>query len=101
MLGGRIADSMLRQSFAQAAATHAFLAGLEVDQTGWLRAPGSGYAGRFTTLDAAEAVAALLALIESRAGAVIGAKHAQEMIASALTPFRVSLQQLGLTIRMS
>lgn len=101
MLGGRIAESMLRQSLGQAAIMHPFLAGLEVDQTGWLRTPGNGYVGRFATLDAAEAIAALLAQIESRAGAVVGSKRAQELIASALTPFRVSLQQLGLTIRTS
>jgi hypothetical protein len=101
LVGARIADTMLRQSLGQTAPAHPFLAGLEVDQTGWLRTPGNGYTGRFTTLDAAEGVAALLTQIESRAGAVVGARRAQDMIATALIPFRVSLQQLGLTIRTS
>jgi hypothetical protein len=101
LLGGRIADSMLRQSLAQAATTSAFLAGLTVDQAGWLRAPGNGYAESFTTLDAAEGVALLLGEIESRASAVAGAQRAHELIATALTPFRVSLQQMGLQIRMT
>lgn len=99
LLGGRIAESMMRQSLGQAAATCPFLAGMELDQSGWLRTPGNGYAGHFSTLDAAEGVAALLAQLESRAASVVGAKRAQEMIATALTPFRVSLQQLGLQIR--
>jgi hypothetical protein len=99
LLGGAVAESMVRHALAQLAADNAFLAGLDLDSSGWLRTRAAGLAARFTTFEVVEAVAALLSQVELRAASVIGPQRAQQLIAQALTPFRASLEQIGLIIR--
>ncbi len=99
LLGGAVAESMLRHALAQLAANNAFLAGLELDASGWLRAREAGFTGRFSTFDVVEAIAALLSQVEMRAASVLGPQRAQQLIAQAVAPFRVSLEQIGLTVR--
>lgn len=101
LLGGAIAESMVRHVLAQLAADNAFLAGIELDSTGWLRAREAGFTARFSTFDVVEAVAALLSQVELRAAGVLGAKRAQQLVAQALAPFRASLEQIGLAVRAS
>jgi hypothetical protein len=101
LLGGAIAESMMRHALAQLAKDSAFLAGLELDNTGWLRAREAGFTARFATFDVVEAVAALLSQVELRAAGVIGPQRAQQLVAQALAPFRASLEQIGLAVRAS
>jgi hypothetical protein len=77
------------------------LSELEIDETGWLRTGTAGWAGRVPRQEAVEAVADLLAHFETRTAHVVGAQRAHELIATSLTPFQTSLEQLGLTIRVS
>lgn len=98
VVGGRTSDGLLRQALAQTAPRNAFLAGLEVDQTGWLRARQDGFAGRFSRYTAAEAIADLLTAFEAGCATLLGAARVREIIATAVAPLRVSLAQIGLSI---
>jgi hypothetical protein len=101
LLGGKIAESILRNALSRANYDSAFLQGLEVDQTGWLRARDQAFVMRYSTFDAAEAVALLLTQMEQSVAEVVGPQRAQSLIAGAVAPFRTSLEQIGLTIRAS
>lgn len=98
LLGVRMADGLLRQSLAQVSAKSAFLAGLDVDETGWLRAPQEGFTGRFSRYAAAEGIAELLTTFEVACAQLLGAQRVQEIFAMAAAPLRASLGQIGLTI---
>ena len=99
LLGGKIAESILRNGLIRASYDSGFLQGLEVDHTGWLRAREQGFVTRYTTFDAAEAVALLLTQMEQSVAEIAGPQRAQSLIAGAVAPFRTSLEQIGLTIR--
>lgn len=98
MLGVRVADNLLRQAVAQTAPRNTFLAGLDVDDTGWLRARHEGFTGRFARHAAAEAIADLLTTYEAACANLLGAQRVQEVFAAAVAPLRASLAQIGLTI---
>lgn len=101
LLGGRVADSIARGALAQAATDSPFLAGLALDETGWLRPRQQGFTARFPTFTAVEAIAALLTQIEVDIAAVVGRQRAKQLIATSVTPFRTSLEQIGLIVRVN
>jgi hypothetical protein len=96
-VGGRMADTLLLQALERAAARDTFLAGLEMDESGWLRARQGDFTTRFPRHVAAEAIANLLTTYEASCATLLGAPHVQEIFAVALTPLRASLAQIGLT----
>jgi hypothetical protein len=99
LLGGKLAESILRQALARLGPSNPFLAGLYLDETGWLHGGDPGHTARFSTFDAVEAVAALLTQVEFDVANVVGPQRAQQLIAGAVAPFRTSLEQIGLAIR--
>lgn len=98
VIGPPMSDGLLHQALAQAAARNAFLAGLDVDQTGWLHTRQDGFAERFSRYTAAEAIADLLTAFEADCATLLGADRVREMIATAVAPLRASLAQVGLSI---
>lgn len=98
VVGVRTGDGLLRQALAQTAPRHAFLAGLDVDHTGWLRARQDGFAERFSRYTAAEAIADLLTVFEADCATLLGPARVREIIATAVAPLRASLAQIGLSI---
>ena len=98
LLGDQVADELLREALAQSARRSVFLSGIEVDETGWLRAREAGYATRYSTFDGAEAIAALLTDFEARCAQLVGVRRAQRLIAAAVAPLRPSLEQIGIAI---
>jgi hypothetical protein len=99
LIGSQVAQGMLRQALAQTATGNPFLAGLDIDATGWVHPHEAGFATRFSTYDVAEAVAALLTGFESLCAELLGAVRAQQMIAAATGPLRTSLEQIGISVR--
>lgn len=98
ILGDQVADELLREALAWSAQRSVFLSGIEVDETGWLRAREAGYATRYSTFDGAEAIAALLTDFEARCAQLVGVRRAQRLIAAAVAPLRPSLEQIGIAI---
>jgi hypothetical protein len=98
ILGGQVTDELLREALAQSAQRSDFLSGIEVDETGWLRAREAGYATRFSKFEGAEATAALLTSFEARCAQLMGSRRARQLIATAVAPLRPSLQQIGIAI---
>lgn len=99
LIGSQVAQGMLRQALAQAATGNAFLAGLDIDVTGWVHPREAGFVTRYATHEVAEAVAALLTGFESLCAGVLGVSRAQQMIATATGPLRTSLEQIGIAVR--
>jgi hypothetical protein len=97
-LGDQVAEGLLRQALAQSTLINAFLTGVEVDETGWLRAREAGYPARFATFDAAEATATLLTSFEALCAQLLGTRRAQQLVATAVAPLRPSLAQIGIAI---
>jgi hypothetical protein len=98
LLGIQVAEKLLVQALARATPRSAFLSGLAIDSTGWLRPIETGYATRFAPFDVAEGVAALLTALESLCAGLLGERGAQQLIAGAMAPFRASLEQIGITV---
>ena len=99
LIGSQVAQGMLRQALSQAAVGTPFLAGLDIDATGWVHPHEAGFATRFSTYDVAEAVATLLTRFESLCAELMGAVRAQQMVAAATGPRRTSLEQIGSSVR--
>ncbi len=94
----QLVEVFFQQALLLAARSHPAFRGIELDDSGWLKAASESTLGRPSVYQMAEAVAALLTDFESRCAHVIGAEQAQRIIKVAAAPFRVSLAQLGLDI---
>jgi hypothetical protein len=100
-IGRQLADNLLRQALGQTAARKEPLRVVEIDGTGWLQtvpSPEGKTITDYPTVAVTDAVAALLTNYEQRCAALVGAAQAQQIIAVATGPFRVSLAQIGLMI---
>jgi hypothetical protein len=98
LVGERMAEGLLTQALQHATRTHALLATLDVDALGWLKARDGDTMTRFPTFDVADAVATVLTGFELRCASLIGAEHAQRIVASAAAPFKAALLQVGLDV---
>lgn len=98
LVGARMAEAMLAQALQHATRTHPPLETLEVDALGWLKAKDGDTMTRFPTFDVADAVATVLTGFELRCASLIGADHAQRIVASAAAPFKAALLQVGLDV---
>jgi hypothetical protein len=97
-LGPQVAQTLLVDALTQASAGNAFLRQLTVDGTGWLwRQEGAGRAAT-STFEAAQAVATLLAVVESLLATRLGPPRVRRLITTAVAPLRNSLEQIGLTV---
>jgi hypothetical protein len=100
-LGPQVAQSMLVEALAMASGSSAFLRQVTIDSSGWLkRQEGAGRAA-ISTFEATQAVATLLAVLESYYGTRLGAQRVRRLIAAAVAPLRNSLEQIGLTVAAS
>ena len=98
LVGPRMAEGLLAQALQHATRTHALLAAVEVDALGWLKARDGDTMTRFPTFDVADAVATVLTSFEVRCASLIGADHAQRIVAAAAAPFKAALLQVGLDV---
>jgi hypothetical protein len=97
-LGPQTSQAMLAEALAQASKGSAFLRQVEVDDTGWLRRLERADRGGSSTYEAAQAVATLLAVLESLYATRLGAPRVRRLITAAVAPLRNSLEQIGLTV---
>jgi hypothetical protein len=98
VIGGKMAEGLLRQSLVHTAKSHVVARILDLDESGWLKAIGGQPMTTFTAFDVADAIAALLTSFELRCASLMGADEAQRVIARAAAPFRASLAQIGLDV---
>jgi hypothetical protein len=97
-LGPQAAQAMLVDALAQAGGSSAFLRQVTIDGTGWLRRQESTGRGAVSTFEATQAIATLLAVLESYYATRLGAQRVRRLITSAVAPLRNSLEQIGLTV---
>jgi hypothetical protein len=98
VIGGTMAEGLLRQALGHAAKSHRVARDVELDDSGWLKTTAGHTITRYTAFDVADAIAALLTGFELRCASLVGAEQAQRIIASAAAPFRTSLAQIGLDV---
>ncbi|HEV2239059.1 MAG TPA: DUF4388 domain-containing protein [Ktedonobacterales bacterium] len=97
-LGPQMSQTLLVDALAQASAGNSFLRQLKVDGSGWLwRQEGTGR-GATATFEAAQAIATLLAVLESHLATRLGTQRVRRLITTAVAPLRNSLEQIGLTV---
>lgn len=97
-LGPQVSQAMLADALAQAGRGSAFLRQVSVDGSGWLRWQSPADRVAIPTFEAAQAVATLLAVLESFYTTRLGAQRVRRLITSAVAPLRNSLEQIGLTV---
>ncbi len=93
-----VAVGMLMQAVSRLGPSSPFIAGLEVDEHGWLHPRQEGLIERFSPPEVARALTALIGDYESRCALVIGGAHAHTVIVEAAAPVRGPLASLGLNI---
>ncbi|HEX9414118.1 MAG TPA: hypothetical protein VF916_11495 [Ktedonobacterales bacterium] len=98
VLGIQDAEMLLREALAQANEENAFLRGVVVDDTGWLRIRDARVRATCSTFEVAQAVALLLAVLESLYALRLGEQRVRKLIAAAVAPLRLSLEQVGLSV---
>jgi hypothetical protein len=97
-LGPQISQAMLVDALAQASKGNAFLREVTVDGTGWMRLQSGAVDSAISSFEAAQAVAMLLAVLESFYATRLGAQRVRRLITAAVAPLRHSLEQIGLTV---
>ncbi len=97
-LGPQVSQAMLEDALAQASRGSAFLRHITLDGTGWLRRQDGAERGGVQTFEAAQAIATLLAVLESFYATRLGAPRVRRLITAAVAPLRISLEQIGLTV---
>jgi hypothetical protein len=93
-----VAIGMLMQAVSRLSASYPFIAGLEVNEQGWLHPRREGLIAGFSVQEVTAATAALISEYESRCALVLGAAQAHQLIADASAPVRGSLAGLGLAL---
>ncbi|HEV8191614.1 MAG TPA: hypothetical protein VGP82_09030 [Ktedonobacterales bacterium] len=93
-----VAEGLLTQTLVALATQRRFLAQLEVDTTGWLRAGNEAAVAAFEASEVVEAVAALLAEFERRCAVIVGVVRARQILVEGCLPFRAPLAQIGLDV---
>jgi hypothetical protein len=98
-IGAQMAVGLLQQALAREATRGTALAAeLTLDASGWLQLTRADAIARYSGVEVAEQVAALLASFETRCASLTGSEQAHQLIAQAAEPFRMGLAQLGLDI---
>jgi hypothetical protein len=93
-----VAIGMLMQAVSRITPAHPFLAGIEVDERGWLHARHEGYVAHFARQDIVRALAALIGEYQTRCSLVLGPGGAQRVVADVVEPVRGPLASLGLDV---
>ena len=93
-----VAIGMFMQAYSRVLPSFPFLAGLEVDERGWLHARHEGSVAHFVRRDIVQALAALIAEYQARCTLVLGASGAHRVLADAVEPVRGPLASLGLDV---
>jgi hypothetical protein len=97
-LGPQASQAMLVEALAQASKGSAFLRQVSVDDTGWLRRAERADREASSTYEAAQAIATVLAVLESLYTMRLGGHRVRRLITAAVAPLRNSLEQIGLTV---
>jgi hypothetical protein len=97
-LSPQVAQTLLVDALAQASTGNGFLRQLKVDATGWLWRQEGTERGATATFEAAQAIATLLAVLESHLATRMGPQRVRRLITMAVAPLRNSLEQIGLTV---
>jgi hypothetical protein len=94
-----VAIGMLMQAVSRLSASYPFIAGLEVNEQGWLHPRREGLIAGFSLQEVTGATAALIGEYESRCALVLGAAQAHQVIADAAAPVWGTLTSLGLVLQ--